>query len=66
MNTLLASFLDKMYWIDVSAILVIVGVWYLYILVRSKKVTEKNKKYNEELYAMRAEIYTEYEKNFFL
>lgn len=66
MNTLLTSFLDKMYWIDVSAILVIVGVWYLYILVRSKKVTEKNKKYNEELYAMRAEIYTEYEKNFFL
>lgn len=66
MNTLLTSFLDKMYWIDVSVILVIVGVWYLYILVRSKKVTEKNKKYNEELYAMRAEIYTEYEKNFFL
>jgi hypothetical protein len=66
MNTLLTSFLDKMYWIDVSAILVIVGVWYLYILIRSKKVTERNKKYNEELYAMRAEIYTEYEKNFFL
>ena len=66
MNTLLTSFLDKMYWIDVSAILVIVGVWYLYILIRSKKVTERNKKSNEELYAMRAEIYTEYEKNFFL
>lgn len=66
MNALLTSFLDKMYWIDVSAILVIVGVWYLYILIRSKKVTERNKKYNEELYAMRAEIYTEYEKNFFL
>jgi hypothetical protein len=66
MNTLLTSFLDKMYWIDVSAILVIVFVWYLYILIRSKKVTERNKKYNEELYAMRAEIYTEYEKNFFL
>jgi len=66
MNTLLTSFLDKMYWIDVSAILMIVFVWYLYILIRSKKVTERNKKYNEELYAMRAEIYTEYEKNFFL
>lgn len=66
MNALITSFLDKMYWIDVSAIIVIVGVWYLYILIRSKKVTEKNKKYNEELYAMRAEIYTEYEKNFFL
>lgn len=66
MNALLTSFLDKMYWIDVSAILMIVFVWYLYILIRSKKVTERNKKYNEELYAMRAEIYTEYEKNFFL
>lgn len=55
-----------MYWIDVSIILIIVGVWYLFILIRSKKITEKNKRYNEDLYAMRAEIYTEYERNFFL
>ena len=66
MNTLLSLFLEKMYWIDVSAILIVVWVWYLFILIRSKKVAEKNKQYNQELYAMRAEIYTEYEKNFFL
>lgn len=66
MTSLLAPFLEKMYWIDVSIILIIVGVWYLFILIRSKKITEKNKRYNEDLYAMRAEIYTEYERNFFL
>jgi hypothetical protein len=66
MNTAIQTFLTQFYWIDVSiAILFFVG-FYAMIYINSKKIYEKNKKYNEELKAMRTEIYTEYERNFFL
>jgi hypothetical protein len=59
-------FLEKMYWIDISVILIVVWVFYFFILIRAHWISKKNKTHNIELYTMRAEIYTEYEKNFFL
>ncbi len=59
-------FLEKMYWIDISAILIIVWILFFLILIRANWISKKNKTHNTELYNMRAEIYTEYEKNFFL
>jgi len=60
------TFVENMYWIDVSTIIIFVVLGYILILTRTKKIVERNKKYNKELYEMRSEIYTEYEKNFFL
>ena len=59
-------FLEKMYWIDVSAVLILVGIFFFFILIRTRWISKKNQVHNTELYNMRAEIYTEYEKNFFL
>lgn len=66
MNTSFSLFLTNMYWIDI--LIVCILVWSLFWLVtrNAKKVSAKNTQYNADLYAMRAEIYTEYEKNFFL
>lgn len=66
METLLKTFLENFYWIDVSNILLLLLIFYGLILVKSKKILAKNQAYNNELKAMRTEIYTEYEKNFFI
>lgn len=66
MNESLTLFVDNMYWIDIIAILLFVGLWCFLIIYQTRKTVTKNKKYNTELYDMRSEIYTEYEKNFFL
>lgn len=66
MNESLTLFVDNMYWIDILVILLLIGGWCFLIIYQTRKTVEKNKKYNTELYAMRSEIYTEYEKNFFL
>ncbi len=62
----LASFIENMYWIDIIIVFALVITWYFLIHIKTEKICEKNKKYNAELYDMRREIYTEYEKNFFL
>ncbi len=59
-------FLQNLYWIDLILILSFVFWYYLLIQKNTKKMVDKNAKYNTELLAMRTEIYTEYEKNFFL
>lgn len=66
MNESLTLFVDNMYWIDIIVILLFVGLWCFLIIYQTRKTVAKNKKYNTELYDMRSEIYTEYEKNFFL
>ena len=62
----LTLFLENFYWIDIIILLGAVCWYYLLIQKNSGKILEKNTKYNTELLAMRTEIYTEYEKNFFL
>lgn len=62
----LSTFLENMYWIDIIIIITVVMVYSFLIHIHAKKNLEKNKKYNRELREMRSEIYTEYEKNFFL
>lgn len=62
----LTLFLENFYWIDIIILLCAVGWYYLLIQKNSGKILEKNTQYNTELLAMRTEIYTEYEKNFFL
>lgn len=62
----LTLFLENMYWIDIIVILCISTGYYLMIQSHAKKILDKNQKYNKELKEMRSEIYTEYEKNFFL
>lgn len=59
-------FLQNLYWIDLILILSFVFWYYLLIQKNAKKIGDKNTRYNAELLAMRTEIYTEYEKNFFL
>ncbi len=59
-------FLAHMYWIDILIILFILGgVWYI-IHHWSINKDRRNREYNTSLYNMRYEIYSEYEKNFFL
>lgn len=62
----LTLFLENFYWIDIMILLCAVAGYYLLIQKNSGKILEKNTQYNAELLAMRTEIYTEYEKNFFL
>jgi len=62
----LTLFLENFYWIDIIILLCAVAWYYLLIQKNSGKILEKNTQYNTELLAMRTEIYTEYEKNFFL
>lgn len=62
----LTLFLENFYWIDIIILLSAVAGYYLLIQKNSGKILEKNTKYNAEILAMRTEIYTEYEKNFFL
>ncbi len=62
----LTLFLSNMYWIDTIIILALLCGYYILIQKKSGKILEKNTKYNMELLAMRTELYTEYEKNFFL
>jgi len=62
----LSHFLENFYWIDICLILVMMTIGYIYIVKNTRKIVKKNTTYNEELRAMRVEIYTEYEKNFFL
>lgn len=66
MEPLLKTFLENLYWIDIASVLVLLLIYYVLILVKSKKILLKNQTYNNELKAMRTEIYTEYEKNFFI
>jgi len=66
MTTSLPLFLTNMYWIDIITICAIVCCLFWLVMRNAKKVSAKNTQYNADLYAMRAEIYTEYEKNFFL
>lgn len=63
---LLSIFLQNLYWIDTLLILSCVFWYYLLIQKNAVKIQKKNFLYNAELLAMRTEIYTEYEKNFFL
>jgi hypothetical protein len=62
----MTTFLLHMYWIDILWVLIFIWIMLFFIAKNAHKICERNKKYNQELYAMRAEIYTEYEKNFFL
>lgn len=62
----LTLFLQNLYWIDLILILSFVFWYYLLIQRNAAKIQKKNSLYNAELLAMRTEIYTEYEKNFFL
>lgn len=66
MPTLLASFLAHFYWIDIAIAASVVAVAYFHILLRSKQIRDAHRAYNVRLTDMRTEIYTEYEKNFFL
>lgn len=66
MPTLLSSFLAHFYWIDITVIVSLVAVVYFHILLRSKQIHDAHQVYNIRLTQMRTEIYTEYEKNFFL
>jgi hypothetical protein len=59
-------FLQNLYWIDVMIILIVVLWYYLLVWKNGNKIGQKNSQYNTELLAMRTEIYTQYEKNFFL
>lgn len=63
---MLSTFLENMYWIDLIIVIVLLFISLIFIRKNTRKILEKNKKYNTELLAMRTEIYTEYEKNFFL
>lgn len=66
METSFLHFIEARFWIDVLLIVCMLGLCITTIMFRSKKILAKNHTYNAELLAMRTEIYTEYEKNFFL
>lgn len=55
-----------MYWIDVSIIAGWVLVSFFVIHLQSKKILQDHENYNHTLEDLRKEIFTEYEKNFFL
>lgn len=58
--------MENMYWIDLTITVLLLFIFLILIRKNTRKILERNKKYNTELLAMRTEIYTEYEKNFFL
>lgn len=66
MDALIHTFMTQMYWIDVASICTIVLFLWISIFFRSHGISQKNKTYNDELTALRTEIYNECEKNFFL
>lgn len=62
----LTLFVQNLYWIDLILLLMLVFLYYFIIRKNAAKIQKKNALYNADLLAMRTEIYTEYEKNFFL
>lgn len=66
MITLVATFVENMYWIDLLAVVLVLCLCLTLVHKNTKKILARNKEHNAELLAMRTEIYTEYEKNFFL
>lgn len=66
MSSFLSSILGNLYWIDIIVVCSLVAATYFHVLLRAKQIRDANQGYNAQLTAMRTEIYTEYEKNFFL
>lgn len=62
----LSTYITNFYWIDTIFIFCITAAFYVLIQKKSIKILTNNMAYNKELRAMRTEIYTEYERNFFL
>lgn len=59
-------FLDGSFWMDLSVICILVLLVYIYIIYRSREITEKNTIHNDNLLKFRTEVYQYYEKNFFI
>ena len=62
----LTIFLSQMYWIDITAIVVLLCIVGILVTIKSRILAQQNKTYNESLRSVRVEIFHQYEKNFFL
>lgn len=67
MELLIQNFIQEMYWIDLSAVvLVVIGLGMWINFHHAPAIIKRNKAYNEQLEKLRQEVFFECEKNFFL
>mgnify|MGYP000913159973 FL=1 len=67
MDILIQNFILQMYWIDITAImLVTLGVALWIRFHHAPAILQRNIAYNEQLTRLRHEVFNECEKNFFL
>ena len=66
MLTILSTFLEQKLWIDIIIVCVLLWMVYLSIIRTSHRQIAENREYNASLLALRTQIYTEYERDFFL
>lgn len=62
----LLNYFAFFYWADMFTVMLLVLLAYMVITRQSKSIVKKNIAYNKWLYNFRTEVYTNFEKNFFV